>query len=61
MRTLISFSEEKSLVTHLAWRHYVQQYVFFHWLKAIKFNFSGAKRKVRDEKNGLVLYLVFGW
>ena len=46
MRTSISFSEGKMLITHLATRQCRSQHILVLWLKAIKFNFSGAKRKV---------------
>jgi hypothetical protein len=60
MRTSISFSGGEMLVAHLAWRECPPQHVLVLWLEAIKFNFSGAKRKVWDEVLVLYLCLVSG-
>ena len=48
------------LVAHLAWRQSTPQHVLVHRLEVIKSNFSGVKRKIRDEVLVLYLYLVSG-
>ena len=45
-RTSISINGGEMLVAHLAWRQWPSQHVLVLSLEAIKFNFSGAKRKI---------------
>ena len=47
MRISISFSRGETLVAHLAWKQCPPQHVLVVWLKAKKFNFNGAKEKIR--------------
>ena len=57
MRTSISFSGGELLVKHLAWRQCPLQHVFVFWFEVIKFNFSGAQKRVQDE----VLVINYVW
>ena len=60
MRTLISLNEGETIVAHFALRQCPPQHVLVFWLKAIKFNFTGAKKKTYDEVLVLYLCLVSG-